>query len=145
MPKSPRKAPLGAAHQRRQEYGAWLPWATAETLCRLKLRPPSAWQVFLAVMLTNARYNGRAAHLGVADLAKMTGLSLSTVKRALANLLKGGLLVRPERNQRLQAVLGPVQEPTGSVNKLVSPKAGRGVDKLALPKEKVLPREVPVR
>ena len=39
---------------------------------------------FLTVLLVSARYGGRDAHLGVEDLARMTGLATRTVKAALA-------------------------------------------------------------
>jgi hypothetical protein len=120
--------------QRASKVGAWLPWATVENVCRLRLRPSSLWPVFMAVLLTSSRYAGRAAHLGVAELVQMTGLSSSTVKRALALLFQKGLLVRQGRYEALQVALSGTGENMGSVNKLVPPVAQnlstRGVSKL---------------
>jgi hypothetical protein len=77
-----------------------------EAVCRLELRPASVWRVFVAVLLTSARYGGRAARLAVADLARMTGLAVRTVKAALTGLQAQGLLAREGRYGRLQVRLG---------------------------------------
>jgi hypothetical protein len=127
-------------HQRTRpasKAGAWLPWATAEAVCRLTLRPASCWRVFLAVLFTCIRYGGGDARLGVAELAEMTGLSLRTVKRALAMLLNMGILVRHGRYGRLHVVLAAAEN-TGGANNLVPPgavpPAGRGANKLTPPR-----------
>ncbi len=86
--------------------GAWLPWATVEQVCRLDLRPSSRWRVFLAVLCTSARYGGQDARLGVQDLVRMTGLAKRTVKAALAQLCRQGLLARVGRYCRLRVNLG---------------------------------------
>lgn len=86
--------------------GAWLPWPLVEIVCRLELRPPSVWQVFLAVLATWARYGRKEARLTVEDLEAMTGLSKRTVKATLAQLLGRGLLARNGRYGRLAVVLG---------------------------------------
>jgi hypothetical protein len=77
-----------------------------EAVCRLKLRTPSAWPVFVAVLTTWARYGRTEARLTVDDLVRMTGLSARTVKAALALLLKRGLLARRGRYGRLVVQLG---------------------------------------
>lgn len=85
--------------------GAWLPWRVVETLLRLRLRPCSHWQVYLAVLLTSARYNGNDAKLGIDDICSMTGLSPRAVKGAVITLCKSGLLVRPRRARLLRVPL----------------------------------------
>ena len=72
--------------------GAWLPWVVVEALLRLRLRPCSQWQVYLAVLLTSARYGGKDAKLGIDDICNLTGLSPRTVKGAVAALCKSGIL-----------------------------------------------------
>ena len=85
----------------KKRAGAWLPWSAAETLLRLRLRPCSHWQVFLAVLLVSARHGGKDAKLGIDDLCDLTGLSPRTVKAAVSALCKNGLLVRVRRSRLL--------------------------------------------
>ena len=85
--------------------GAWLPWPVVEQVLKLDLRPGSRRRVFLAILFTSARYGGRDALLGVADLTRMTGLSPRTVKSAIAALRAAGLIVRVGRYRRLAVPL----------------------------------------
>ena len=85
--------------------GAWLPWPVVASLLQLRLRPCSRWQVFLAVLLTSARYNGQDAKLGIDDLCDLTGLAPRTVKSAVSALCKSGLLVRVRRSRLLRVPL----------------------------------------
>ena len=89
----------------RNRAGAWLPWSVVKTLLQLRLRPGSRWQVYLAVVLTSARYGGKDAKLGIDDLCDLTGLSPRTVKSAVAVLCKSGLLVRVRRSRLLPVPL----------------------------------------
>jgi hypothetical protein len=118
--------------------GAWVPWPLAERLCRLGLRTPSHWRVFLAVLLTAARYGGREAYLTAADLARMTGLGTRTVKGALARLVGVGLLARTARYRRLRVTLGDGRGHGGGADKLAppggDPAPAGGADKLAPPR-----------
>ena len=93
--------PAAAGHRPRGEPGVWLPWGLAADVLRRRLRPPSRWQVFLAVLMTQMRYGGTEAHLGAKEIALMTGLAVSTVKRAVSGLLADGILHRPSKRLRL--------------------------------------------
>jgi hypothetical protein len=119
--------------------GAWLPWALVQEVCRLDLRPSSRWRVFLAVLLTAARYGGHEAHLTVAGLAGMTGLSARTVKAAVADLIARGLLVRTARYSRLRVTLASDQ-PQGGGASMVAPPAtpARGANLDAPPRGKLV-------
>jgi len=88
-----------------KRVGAWLPWRVVETLLLLKFRPCSQWQVYLAVLCTSARYGGQDAKLGIDDLCDLTGLSPRTVKAAVSNLCKRGLIVRVRRSRLLRVPL----------------------------------------
>jgi hypothetical protein len=101
--------------------GAWLPWPVVEAVCKLNLRPPSVWQVFLAVLATWARYGLKEARLTVEDLGAMTGLSQRTVKAALAQLRERGLVARNGRYGRLVVVLG---DQAGVAEGAASPDGG---------------------
>jgi hypothetical protein len=118
--------------------GAWVPWPLAERLCHLGLRTPSHWRVFLAVLLTAARYGGPEAYLVVADLVRLTGLGTRTVKGALARLVELGLLARTARCRRLRVTLGDGWGHGGGADEL-APRGGDaapagGADKLAPPR-----------
>jgi hypothetical protein len=76
-----------------------------ESLCRLRLDPPSRWQVLLAIVATSARYGGRDARLSVAEIATMTGLCERTVKSAVADLIAAGLVRRVGRCRRFAVPL----------------------------------------
>jgi hypothetical protein len=133
-----------------RSHGAWLDWTTAIALCRLDLRPPSVSRVFLAVLLTSARYGKKDARLGVDDLAGMTGLAPRTVKAALATLIDRGLLSRSRRYKSLKVTLVcadmtpggadtyPLLIPAGGADELAPPCTDRGIpggaDKLAPPR-----------
>lgn len=82
--------------------GAWLPWPIAEAVCRLSLKP-SEWRVFLAVLVTQQRYGGTEARLDSKQLAAITALSESTVRRAVKGLIASGHLSRLSRYRRLRA------------------------------------------
>ena len=117
--------------------GAWLPWSQVKALCRLRLRPASHGQVFVAVLMTSARYGGREAHLGVGDLAEMTGLAPRTVKAALTGLIGRKLLVRKGRYRRLAVNLGDDAKVDGVVTPSAPPRsrtAAGGADKPAPPR-----------
>jgi len=120
--------------------GAWLTWPNALAVCRLDLRPPSLWQVFLAVSFTSARYGGGEARLSIDDLCRMTGLAPRTVKGAVADLIARKLLVRVGRYRCLRVNL-PVAS-AGGADKLTPPvvdhESGRGADKPAPPKCKLV-------
>lgn len=88
-----------------KKTGAWLPWSVVEPLLRLRLRPCSRWQVYLAALLTSARYGGRDAKLGIDDICRITGLAPRTVKGAISDLQKSGLIVREGRARRLSVPL----------------------------------------
>jgi hypothetical protein len=79
----------------------------------LDLRPPSVWRVFLAVLMTARRYGGCDAYLTGEDLVQMTGLTLRTVKAALAALTNSGVLVRPAARKHLR-VNPPVEADDGA-------------------------------
>ncbi len=119
--------------------GAWLDWSTVSILCKLDLRPPSLWQVFLAVSFTSARYGGRDAKLRIDDLCRMTDLASRTVKGAVAELIARNLLSRVGRYGCLR-VNFPVASP-GGADELANPVAGReigrGADKPAPPRCKL--------
>ena len=120
--------------------GAWLDWPTVSILCRLDLRPPSLWQVFMAVLLTSLRYGGGDARLSVDDLSLMTGLSARTVKGAVAALIGRGLLTRVRRYGCLRVNFPAVS--AGGADKLAPPvvdrESGRGADKPAPPRCKLV-------
>lgn len=109
--------------ERQRQVGAWLPWPVVEKLCRLDLRPPSHRRVFLAVLLTAARYGGAEAYRTVAELTELTGLAPRTVKAALSALVQRDLLIRTARYQRLH------------VPWLDDPQGGGGADTVAPPEE----------
>jgi hypothetical protein len=123
-----------------RQPGAWLAWSAVSALCRLDLRPPSSWQVLLAVVSTSARYGGREARLGIDDLCRLTGLAPRTVKRAVAALIARKLLVRVGRYGRLRADL--FAAPAGGANKLAPPAEepgdARGANKLAPPRGQLI-------
>ena len=81
--------------------GSWLPLTVAECLPRLRLRPSSRSQVFLAVLIVWCRFGCGEARLSILDISTMTGLAPGTVKGALADLLARGLLKRLGRYKRL--------------------------------------------
>src|SRR5262249_21088197 len=114
------------------QYGAWLPWQDVLHACRLRLRPASRWQVFLAVWATSARYGGGGARLGVADIAAMTGLSARTVKSALAGLVQLSLVSRPRRSRGLAVHLPALAAGRPDGQTVTSPAPARGASKVAL-------------
>jgi hypothetical protein len=137
---SPRKGPDRKCQQRQsagkpQQVGAWLPWEIVGQVCKLALRPPSLWQVFLSVVLTACRFNGREAYLTVTNLTALTGLAPRTVKAALAGLIRRGLLTRTARYKRLRFTLPGDQPKGGSSDALELPDAvaahAQGAGKLA--------------
>jgi hypothetical protein len=143
-PPSPRRRrpahenPKSVGEPRPRSPGAWLPWPTVEKVCRLDLRPPSVWRVFLAVLLTAARFGGREARLDVGALAGMTGLSRRTVKAALARLLERGLLARRGRYGVLMVTFGAEGDGSGGAG-TPAPRGGDapnpgGADELAPPR-----------
>jgi len=128
-----------SARRKDRDRGAWLPWPAVQELVRLNLRRPSHWKVYLAILLTCARYGGGEARLGVKELAEVTGLGERTVKDALRELQSRRLLARPGRYCRIIV--------TGSMYKLLAASdgedrvergtingRGRGANKLAPPK-----------
>jgi hypothetical protein len=94
--------PTSATGASRPNLGAWVPWLVAERIPRLDLRPPSRWRVFIAVLMTAARYGRGEAHLAVDDLVTWTNLSKRTVKAALADLIEQGLVERVGRYGNLR-------------------------------------------
>jgi len=112
-------------HRRGKEPGAWLPWAVVERVCRLDLRPPSWGRVFLATLLTSARFGGGEAKLTVGDLVRLTGLATRTVTAALAGLIAAGLVSRPGRYGRLTVNLPTEGESKGDVDKPAGPTGPR--------------------
>lgn len=90
-----------------REVGAWVPWPLVERVVRLKLEPPSRWQVFLVVLLTSCRFGGGEARLSVAEIAERTELSERTVRSSLADLARAGLVARPSRYRKLVVTLSP--------------------------------------
>lgn len=99
----------------RSGSGAWLPQDVTAALCRLRLSPSSLWPVLLTVVVTQYRYGGKYAGLHIADIEAATGLSRSTVKRALRQLTKLGLVRRPQRTGRLVASVGQPKRTGGSM------------------------------
>jgi len=97
-----------------QNYGAWVPWEIAERLPRLRLGPSSRWQVFQAVLMTWYRYGQDEARLGIKEIAAVTGLCTRTVKAALKDLLRSGLLRRRGRYKRLVVDLDVLRNSTSS-------------------------------
>ena len=93
------------SNESNRRAGAWLPWSVIEALLRLRLRPCSHWQVYLAVVLTSARHGGKDAKLGIDDICDLTGLAPRTVKAAVSALRKSGLLVREGRTRLLSVPL----------------------------------------
>ena len=88
-----------------KKVGAWLSWPVVVALLQLQLNFCPRWQVYLAVLLTSARYGGQDAKLGIDDLCDLTGLSPRTVKSAVSALCKSGLLVRVRRSRLLRVPL----------------------------------------
>ena len=92
--------------------GAWVPWPVVEQVARLRLRPASRWQVFLLLLCVSCRFGRREARLSVKEIATRTGLSERTVKSALADLAKRGLIRRQGRYRKLVvALLDPPPAP----------------------------------
>ena len=89
----------------KKRAGAWLPWSVAESLLRMRLRPCSRWQVYLAVLLVSARYGNQDAKLRIDDICEITGLAPRTVKGAVSALCKSGLIVREGRTRLLSVPL----------------------------------------
>lgn len=89
----------------KKRIGAWMSWSVVEDLLRLRLRPCSQWQVFLTVLLVSARHGCRDAKLGIDDICRITGLAPRTVKGAISDLQKNGLIVRVGRARRLSVPL----------------------------------------
>ena len=106
--------------------GAWIPWDIATATVSLRLTPASRWQVFMAVLLTSARYGGRDARLSTADISEVTGLSQRTVKSSVRDLCAAGLLRRTARYRRLAVLL--TRPPTDEVELLPPEAAGSGGD-----------------
>jgi hypothetical protein len=98
--------------------------------------------VFLAVLLTSARYGTGVARLKIADLVAMTGLSERTVKGALLHLTSNGLLRREGRYGKFSVHLhggsdAPVGLPGGpdtAAPPKPVPRDVGGADKLAPPR-----------
>lgn len=137
---TPNDGTRGPAGGPARTTGAWVPWPTAEAMFGLQLRPPSLWQVLHAVVLTSARYGGRDARLGIADLAQMTGLSHRTIKGALTKLVELRILSRVGRYRRLRVNL-PGMGPVGGAG-LSAPPADasgktRSASKIAPPRGNV--------
>jgi hypothetical protein len=99
------------------------------------LRPPSRWRVFLAVLITTARYGGRGRRLSVDDLSWMTGLAHRTVKGAVAELVRRKLIARVGRYERYQVGHLAWHAIPGGASLPVPPTknrdGARGTDKLA--------------
>jgi hypothetical protein len=74
--------------------GSWIPQEIADAALRLDLRPPSRWKVFLAVLFPWCRYGQTVALLTIENIVSKTGLSERTVKAALKDLTKLGILRR---------------------------------------------------
>src|SRR5580658_2872965 len=85
-------SPIGHAGQ--SERGVWLPLDLEDAIKRLHLKPPSRWNVFVAILLTWCHYGRREAWLTVRQIAAQTDLSERTVKAARADLIALGI-VRP--------------------------------------------------
>jgi hypothetical protein len=103
--------------------GAWVPWDVVERVVALRLRPPSRWQVFLVILFTSSRYGRRDARLSVAEIAARTGLSERTVKSAIGELCKAGLVRRTGRYRRLAV---PLLNPPVTEVELRLPPIGEG-------------------
>ena len=131
--KAPRRGARSATGASRGKPGAWLDWSKVSILCQLDLRPPSLWQVFLAVLFTSTRYGGREARLSIDDLCGMTGLASRTVKGAVVALIGRGLLTRVGRYGCLRVNFPAAS--AGGADELALPDAdcdiGRGADKVA--------------
>jgi len=78
---------------------AGIPASVIGTLARLEIRRPASWRVLLAVV-GEASVTGGDAHLGIADIARLTGLSERSVKTAVYELLAAGLIARVGRYGR---------------------------------------------
>lgn len=89
--------------------GACSPWTAVRAIFQMRLPAGSRRQLFLAIMLSSACYGNRDARLGIADLAKLTGLAPRTIKTAVAALINAGLVVRVKRCRYLRVTL-PVRE-----------------------------------
>ncbi len=106
------------------DHGAWVPWAVVERLATIKLRPTSRWQVLLVILLTSCRYGRRDARLSIAEIADRTKLSESTVKSAINDLCKAGLVRRTSRYRRLAVTfIGPLMQPAELAPALFVPRA----------------------
>ncbi len=85
--------------------GAWLPWPVVERVVRLRLRPASRWQVLALLLCTSCRYGRKEARLTGAEIAAKTGLSERTVKAAIQDLIRRGLVRRLGRYRKLVVTL----------------------------------------
>jgi hypothetical protein len=89
-------------HAGKPVHGAWLPWDLALAIGRLNLKPPSRWQVFLAILLPWARFG--EAWLTVGQICERTGLRKRAAQAALSDLIALGVVKRVGRYGRLVVV-----------------------------------------
>lgn len=103
--------------------GAWVPWPVVERVARLRLRPASRWQVLALLLCTSCRFGGKEARLTVAEIASKTGLSERTVKGAIRDLVRRGLVRRLGRYRKLVVV--PVGSPSDTPAEVELPVRGK--------------------
>lgn len=113
--------------------GVWLPWGVVQRLATLRLRPSSCWPALITILTKQYGFGGDVAFITLAELAEATNTSLSTSKRAVAVLIKAGL-VRRDRKRRLSVQfkvrtergtkLTPTEGASQGVNKL-TPRKGQ--------------------
>src|SRR5262245_56502773 len=76
---------------------AGIPWEIVENLIRLRLKPPSQWNVLLIILLAWCRYGRQQAWLSVSQLVDATNYSKRTVSAALQGLFGLGIIRRVGR------------------------------------------------
>lgn len=81
--------------------GIWMPDAVIASIVALRMRTSSDFRVLLVVACTQARYGGTGGYSGLSlqRMAEVTGLSRSTIKRSIARLIGGGILVRKRKGR----------------------------------------------
>lgn len=100
--------------------GVWLPWKVVQQLATLRLRPQSCWPALFTILAQQYGFGGKVAFMKLAELAELTRMSLPTTKRAVAVLIKTGLVHRDKRYGRLTVKLTDYSE---SLTKLRHPKS----------------------
>ncbi len=100
--------PLNAGRKCSRPYGGDTPVPSTidprvlHAVAQLDLKRPSSWRVLMVIV---GAAEGAVADLEIADLARIAALSERTVKHALADLIRRGIVVRRARYGRLAVPL----------------------------------------